>query len=122
MATFNGLDLGAVAVPLVVPNPRRRQVNSYAGVNGQEWLDLGSDGGVIDVETLLYAETPEDLNVLESAWYGYQFGGGAYAFVDNYGNQVPNVVLEIYQPAEAVITMADGGVGRRARLRFIFPG
>jgi hypothetical protein len=120
LATFDGISLAPVAIPLNIPNPKRRQFNAYPRVNGRQSLDMGTDGGRIIVDAVLYATTLGGLNSQEVTWYNYQAAGTACVFVDTAGNSLSGIILDTYEQVDRIVRAADGGYARKVRFTFLY--
>jgi len=120
LATFDGISLGPVAIVLNIPNPKRRQFNTYPRVNGRQSLDMGTNGGQIVVDVVMYATTASGLNTQEITWYNYQASGAACVFGDTYGNQLSGIILDTYEPLGKITRASDGGWARHAKFTFLY--
>lgn len=112
MATYNGSNLfGPAAVVKVIDNPTAEQRASYFGVIGQTSLFGNLRGSIIEIRGILVDTNPANLNSQIQTIKSYR-DGIARAFVDNYGNTYPNVLMGRYVPAgERVYRVAGGGYG-----------
>lgn len=119
MATLNGIDLFHNCTVTTELNPVGRQLSSFAGVNGLQSLRLGTRGRISTITGYLVGQTPSDLNAAEVAMRTYEADGGAYTFVDNFGNTWSNVTLAKYKPmgrvhacvASSIYLAASNGSG-----------
>jgi hypothetical protein len=107
MASFNGFALGFIFSMPVAANPNAKQVNSYAGANGLEVLDMGSRGGTTVVEGAMVGVGTSGLAGAEAALRAMQVDGGAYVLVDTLGNSWPGVILIAFRPSGRVLPVAS---------------
>ncbi len=117
MATLNGVDMFGLCVCKTAPMPARRQLNRYPGVNGLESKRMGTDGKRSMVSGFLVGVTTEDINAAEGVLQSYLEDGGAYTFVDNYGNQWPRVYLLEYDFTDRVMKCAAAPMGGAGHCR-----
>lgn len=111
MATLNGVDLFYLCTVDTVPGQHARQLNAYPGVNGLESLRMGTRGHTSTVKGYLLGASIGDLNAAEISLRTYQANGGAYDFVDNYGNTWSNVyVASVDFSMGRVMACASAGV------------
>lgn len=122
MATFDGFDLGPVTSCMVVPNPHRWQVNTYAGTDGRERLDLGTDGGTVLVQGVSYGANLAALTTWWNTIYGYQKNATLGDLIDNEAATTPDCVLDKIEPDGPIMTVASGGFARKYKLTFLYDG
>lgn len=128
MASFNGVDLGLVFEMNVAPNPKARQINTYAGGNGLEVLDQGSRGGSSYVEGAVISPFQSGLGAVEQGFRALMVDGGAYTLVDTLGTAWPTVILVQYSPKGRVYrAIGYGPVGilyyaRKYRMELLHVG
>jgi hypothetical protein len=80
---------------------------------------MGTDGGKIYVESVLYATSLSGLQTIETTWRNYQRSGDYHAFVDNFGN-AKYACLESFEPDGRMTRAADGGYIRKAKFTFLY--
>lgn len=102
----NIFGLAATAVP--VPAGRRRQFNAYPGVDGLELLDLGGDGGTIQITGVHEAADLAGLAVIQQSVRNYLGSYTVYPFVDALGVTWPHCVLETFEPQAPVYRDPQG--------------
>lgn len=106
----------------MIPNPHRWQVNAYAGTDGRERLDLGTDGGTVIVQGVSYGS---NLAALTSWWntiYGYQTNATVANFVDNEAATIPGCHLDKIEPDGRIMPVVGGGYARKYKLTFNYDG
>jgi hypothetical protein len=109
LASYGGLFLfGSSVVVKVVDNPTAAQVAAFFGVSGVVSLYGSLRGAAIEVKGVLIADDPSDLGSLIATIKSYRDGIGR-VFVDNYGNQYNNTLMQRYMPAGERVYRVPGG-------------
>ncbi len=103
MSSYNGQDLFSAGPHSFRLGPWRRslQRRGFAGVNGEMVLDLGLRSRRVFQTGRLHADTSAGLKSLLDA-INACCDGREHALVDNYGESLPRVILETFEPTTPV--------------------
>lgn len=119
MASYGGVQIFGTAVSMItVDYPRAKQVNSFFGISGLEFLDGGMRGRFTNVTGVLFGQSPLLLANAEARFRSFH-DGLARTLVDTLGVTWSNVRLELFEPQSRVRQSPSGTLFRAYRARFL---
>jgi hypothetical protein len=116
---FAGFNIFGVGVASrAIKAPRRRQYVGYPNVDGVDVIDLGGEGGVVEVSGRLVANSLGLLAAAEAVWRAYENDPSFYPLVDTAGVTWPYAMCDSFEPVGEYYVDPTGAACRDYRAVF----